>query len=253
MELWQSVLDELHGQAQRKPAWLDRPMLVRTTVTTPSVLRAFRHVNAGREYRDRIKPFNFVVSAAGAKPPAGAPEAKHFRLVAPFETDPEKWEDLEFANIHDPEAEPYGITTRDGVPRLARVDSYGYAMARYPGHPEVKSLAPDGGPVRRMTAGLLRRRPVTVGKITLIGKESTRIEERRTGELSTDDVDERLTVYNDHDEWYRDTLPKLRDRNDPIEVARRVGISVRRLRPILSGQVWPHQRHRDALTALVRE
>lgn len=245
-ELWRAVLRQLYGLDVPDAAWLDRPMVVRTTVTTPAVLRAFRHLNAGRDYRDQIKPFNFVVSAAGAKPPAGAPPSGQFRLVAPYETNPERWEELEFTNVHDPDATPYRITTRDGRPGFARVDSYRDILACYPGHPESKSLAPDGGPCRRMTEGLLQRRPVVVGKIVLIGKESTRIEERRSGELTIDDVDQRLTTYDDHDEWCRIWLPQLRER-DLRSVAEAIDMSVRRLRDIRDGKVYPQKVHRDAL------
>jgi hypothetical protein len=253
-EIWRNVLYELHGRSAHLPSWLDRPMLVRTTITSPTVHRAFRHLNADKEYRDRIKPFNFVVSAAGAKPPAGAPTSSRFRLVAPYETNADKWEALRFTNIHDPDAAPYGITTRDGRPGLARVDSYCDALARYPGHPESKSLAPDGGPCQRMTVGLLRRRPVVVGKIVLIGKESTRIEERRSGELTVDDVGERLTTYDDRDEWYRLTLPKLRAMDMDVDtMAHAIGISGRRLRDILGGRVWPHEQQRNSLLTLIED
>jgi hypothetical protein len=234
-------------------------MVVRTTVTTPAVLRAFRHLNAGRPYRDRIKPFNFVISAAGAKPPAGAPPSGQFRLVAPYRTNPEEWEKLEFTNVHDPDGTSYRITTRDGRPGLARVDSYRDVLARYPGHPESKSLAPVGGPCRRMTEGLLKRRHVVVGKIVLIGKESTRIEERRTGELTIDDIDQRLTTYDDGDEWSRIVVPQLRalyeslSRQGKSELAEQLGITLRNLRPITTGEVFPHKRHRDAVIALLKK
>ncbi len=254
VEMWRSVLSGLLGKEQQLPSWRDRPMVVRTTVTTPAVLRAFRHLNEGRSYRDQVKPFNFVICAAGAKPPAGAPVGARFRLVAPFETNAERWEELQFTNIHDPDAAPYKITTRDGRPGLARVDSYGDVLARYPGHPEAKSLAPDGGPCRRVTEGLLRRRPVEVGKIVLIGKESTRIEERRTGELTVDDTDERLTMYDDRDEWYRLTLPKLREVDMDVDtMAHAIGMSGRRLRDILGGKVWPHEQQRNSLLTLIED
>ena len=48
--------------------------MVRTTVTSPSVLRAFRHLNEGLSYAEQVKPFNLVTdSSRGAKPPAGSP------------------------------------------------------------------------------------------------------------------------------------------------------------------------------------
>ncbi len=90
---------------------------------------------------------------------------------------------------------------------MARVDTFADVLAKYETHPEAKSLGPDGEPCGRATVGLLRRRPVTVGTIVLIGKESNRLEERSRGELTVDDLDERITTYEDHDEWYRVVVP----------------------------------------------
>ncbi len=55
--------------------------------------------------------------------------------------------------------------------------------------------------------GLPQRRPVIAGEIKLIGKESNRLEDRFTGLLTIDELDERLTVYHDEDGWRRFTLP----------------------------------------------
>jgi len=85
--IWQIVLDRVHGFEPTLPAWLPRPTLVRTTVTSPAVLRAFRHHNEGKDYADQIKPFNFLLTAAGAKSPASVPPGEPFRLVASFSTD----------------------------------------------------------------------------------------------------------------------------------------------------------------------
>ena len=52
-----------------------------------------------------------------------------------------------------------------------------------------------------------------MGKIVLIGKESNRLDERSRGELTVDDVDERLTTYYGNDEWYRIMEPRLNNQN----------------------------------------
>ena len=44
----------------------------------------------------------------------------------------------------------------------------------------------------------------------LIGKESNRLEAYSRRELTVDALDERITTYEDHDEWYR-VVPKLRE------------------------------------------
>ena len=176
-----------------------------------TVLRAFRHLNEGRTYADQIKPFNFVLTAAGAKPPASVPWVSPSGWWRRLSRIPRRGRALDWIDVHHPEAGPYPITTRDGRPGMARVDTFADVLAKYETHPESKSLGPDGRPCGRGTVGLLRRRPVTVGKITLIGKESNRLEERSRGELTVDDLDERITTYDDHDEWYRVVLPRLRE------------------------------------------
>ena len=94
-------------------------------------------------------------------------------------------------------------------------------------------------------------RPVTVGRITLIGKESNRLEERSRGELTVDDLDERITTYDDHDEWYRVTLTGLRGMGSKA-VAVQLGFSERRVRDVLSGKVLPHSRNRERYESLVQ-
>ena len=119
-------------------------------------------------------------------------------------------------------------------------------LAKYETHPESKSLGPDGRCCGRATVGLLQRRPVTVGKIVLIGKESNRLEERSRGELTVGDPDERIITYDDHDEWYRVVRPQLRDIG-VRRVAQAVGMSERRIRYVLAGRALPHPRHRERL------
>ncbi len=234
------------------PSWLFRPTMVRTTVTSSSVRHAFRRLNDGRPYTEQIKPFNFLLTAAGAKAPAGVPESRPFRLVAPYEKDPDKWERGEWIDVHHPESGTYRITTRAGRPGMARVDTFRDVLAKYESHPEAKSLGPDGRPCDRTTVGLLQRRPVTVGKITLIGKESNHLEQRESGELTREDTDQWLTTYEDHDEWYRVVLPELKLKEIAV-IAGAAGLSERRVRDILTGRVLPHRSNREALRALVVE
>jgi hypothetical protein len=170
-EFWRIIVRKAHGKETVPPPWFSRPTMVRTTVTSTAVRRAFRRLNESRPYAEQIKPFDFLLTAAGAKAPAGVPEGRPFRLVAPYETEPDKWEHGEWTDVHHPESGTYQITTRDGWPGMARGDTFRDVLAKYEGHPEAKSLGPDGLPCDRATVGLLQRRPVTVGTITLIGKE----------------------------------------------------------------------------------
>lgn len=245
---WEMIISKAHGKAVDVPKWLNRPTMVRTTVTSIPVLRAFRHLNDGYPYSEQVKPFNFVITAAGAKPPAHVPMGAPFRLVAPYETDSRRWESAEWVDVHHPEAGPYRITTKDGRPGIARVDTFADVLAKYETHPESKSLGPDGEPCGRSTVGLLQRRPVTVGVIILIGKESNQLEERSRGEQTVDDVEDRLTTYNDHDEWYRVVLPRLRGIGVK-RAAEAAGMSERRMRDVLAGRALPHSGNRIALAS----
>jgi hypothetical protein len=250
-ELWRIIIRRVHGRETPPPRWLGRATMIRTTVTSSTVRRAFRRLNKGRRYADQIKPFNFLLSAAGAKPPAGRPAGRRFRLIAPYESDPAKWEKRKWIDVHHPEAGTHSITTRDGRPGLARVDTFADVLAKYETHPESKALGADAEPFGRGTVGLLRRRPVTVGTITLIGKESNRIEERSSGEMTVEDVDELVTTYKDHDEWYRIVLSRLREQGAST-VAKAADISTRRAKDLLMGRALPHPRHRLVLEELAR-
>lgn len=58
--------------------------------------------------------------------------------------------------------------------KRAVVDTFENLLYRYLQHPEAKSLAPDGGPCKADTRGLLQRAHIVAGKHRRIGKESDR-------------------------------------------------------------------------------
>jgi hypothetical protein len=238
-DVWRIIIGHAHGHEAERPAWMTRPTMAKTAISSTPVQRAFRHLNAKRSYGEQVKPFNFVLTATGARPPAGAPLSASFRLVAPFEADARRWEELSWVDVHDPEARLYGITTRDGRPGLARIDSFEDVLAQYETHPESKALGPDGCPCGRLTKGLLQRRGVVAGHIALIGKEANRLEERVSGELTVDDLSQRLTIYHDDDLWERSILPWLKTLGTRV-VAETTGVSERRVRDWLTGQSLPH-------------
>lgn len=250
-DVWRVIIGRALGREVDIPHWFNRPTMVRTTVSSTPVLQAFRHLNADTSYAEQVKPFNFMLSAVGAKPPAGVKIGSPFRLVAPYETDARKWEEMTWVDVHDPEAGPYRISTRDGRPGAARVDTFEDVVAKYESHPEAKALGPDGDPCGRMTVGLSSRRPVTVGRIVLIGKEANRLEARTSGELSVNDLDERLRIYPDDDVWRRIVLPVLQ-KLDAKKVAEIAGVSPRRARDWLKGRAVPHSRTMNAFVVFLR-
>jgi hypothetical protein len=128
------------------------------------------------------KPFNFLISPHVL--PLGHPvgvDPEHFHLVAPYTRDARQWTKLRWTDIYS--GETFAVTTRNqGLDEsTVRVQSYGDVIARYRTHPERKSLGLDGLPCGRRTVGLLRRRPVVLGDLVHIGKETNRLEEVEQG------------------------------------------------------------------------
>jgi hypothetical protein len=251
-ELWIVILRRALGLSSEEPPWFQRHTFLRSTVTSLAELRVFDTYNEGLDYQGRIKPFNFFISAAGAKPPAGLELRGSFRLVAPWESDASKWDEVDFSDAHHPALGPFRVSTRPDRPGVAKVETFADMAAKYGTHPEFKSCDAEGQPCTRVTVGLLQRRRVTVGRIVLIGKESNRLEERETGTLTREDAEQWLTTYEDHDEWYRIVLPALKLKGIAV-VACATGLSERRVRDILAGRALPHRSNRETLRALVVE
>src|SRR5262249_53419538 len=141
----------------------------------------------GSTYEESVKPFNFLNIAYVA--PFERPEdAERIVLVAPYESDPRRWVTMRWYNRYD--GTRYGITTEPTRGRATRgtvrIKTYRDVLAEYRGHPEDKSVAPDGGLCRRRTRGLLLRRPVVARSITHIGKESNRLDDLSSGLVEED-------------------------------------------------------------------
>jgi len=85
---------------------------------------------------------------------------------------------LEWANIADPhDAKKYKLITKFDHRYYGQrivVDTFENLLHRYTRHVEAKSLAPDGGPCKPSTRGLLRRAHIIAAKHRRIGKETDR-------------------------------------------------------------------------------
>jgi hypothetical protein len=146
--------------------------MMRMTVTTFNVLKSLRSWEG-------FRPFNFFllpVLSDGGFPANIDPE--RFRLVAPFESDQTKWEQLRCINIGDPnDRRTYGLTTSFTSAEYGQkpvVDTFENLFHRYMQHAEAKSLGPDGKPCKGDTRGLLGRAHIIAAKHRRIGKESDR-------------------------------------------------------------------------------
>ncbi len=249
-EPWAYLIAKALGRHPQPPAWLDRPALSRVTVSDPSLLRAFTRLNHGKPYPDQVKPFNFAL-AAHVRPfghPTGA-DPERFQLVAPYESDPRRWQQLPWVNRYD--GEPCGISTvgDHGSLGIARVATYADVLETYKVHPEAKSLGPDGEPCGPVTAGLLGQRPVRVIGVVYIGKESNKLEEVEAG--LEHEWDEVLNVYTDPKSWQR-VLTALK-RAPRSFIAQHSGISERRVTAIRQGYEEPRPKTRRALTYAATE
>jgi len=171
-EFWDCLLRIALGLKRNDPAWLKRPQMMRMAVTTQNVLKRL-HLWQG------FRPYNFFLLPilANCGYPANI-NPDYFTAVAPFESDQGEWLDSECINIADPNDErTYKITTDFRSPEYgerAVIDTFDNLLYRYLQHPEAKSLAPESGPCRPDTRGLLQRAHIIAGRHRRIGKESDR-------------------------------------------------------------------------------
>lgn len=240
------VRTALHLRVQR-PRWWDRPAVGRISITSPLVYGPFARAQASTPYADRVKPFNFLLTAQVT--PFGHPvgiDPQRFHLVQPYSTDPTRWADHPWVDIYS--GDLYRIAT--GVtldPMVVGVKTYGDVLEEYATHPEPKSGDPRGGPCTRLSTGLLTRRPVRATELVYIGKEANRLEEVDAGLIHAyEDVQ---NVYRDPDDDLADVLPVLRVAPQR-EVAAVAGVTSRTVRSWLNGHTVPPVRRRAKLVGL---
>lgn len=169
---WESILGIALGLDPKQPAWLDLPQMMRITVTSYNVLKSLHEW-------DDFRPYNFLllpILADGGLPANVDP--KRFTLVTRFESDQWKWMGLACSNISDPDDHKnYALTTSFTSPEYGQravVGTFENLLHRYIRHPEAKSLAPDGGPCKPDTRGLLQRAHILAGRHRRISKEHDR-------------------------------------------------------------------------------
>ena len=158
-------------------------------------------------------------------------------LIAPYEPDSARWLDADWSNRYS--GNSYRISTQPSGgherPGVVTIKTFRDVLAEYANHPEDKSCGPDGQPSAASSAGLLRRRPVTVEGVRHIGKESNRLEDVQAGLMQ--DVDE---VANSYDDYYTAVfLPIVVSRLRQLgirETSRRTGISVGAVSEVLVRQ-----------------
>lgn len=227
------------------------PAIGRVPITSPAALRSLAKLNRGRKYRNRIKPFDFLLSCH-VKPFGHPPDVdpEKFHLVAPYVPDPECWVDLPWIDQYS--GKQYEITTEGfhGTRGVARVKTYGEVLREYESHLGAKSADAKGKPSSKQTVGMLHRRHVRVERIIHIGKESNRLEEIEAGVIHSPE-----SVYTEYpdpsrDEWQTRILPILK--KIPISILKRFsGRSRSMLQRTIAGRTRPRKRNREQLKSIV--
>lgn len=156
-------------------------------------------------------------------------------LVAPFETDPAYWYDMDWTDIYTRNTYRITDTVDPANPDSIPVNTLWNVIDTWATNPEPKSLDPDGQVCGRDTIGLLKKRPVrtTPELVTLIGKESNHLEEAQAGLKERGDI---LNEYPDpeRDPWQRLVIPAIKQLG-PAEVARAAGVNRRTVERLVQG------------------
>jgi hypothetical protein len=227
------------------------PAVGQITVSSPAVMKPLARLNAGKQYPDQIKPFNFLLTCHVR--PLGHPpgvDPVRFHLIAPYEKDRRQW--LKENWIDQYSGKEYRITTAGahGDRRTARVKTYGDVLLEYEYHAESKCADTDGNACSKQTVGLLQRRHVRLDQIKYIGKESNSLEEVESGLIHSEQ-----SVYTEYpdqrrDEWQTKILPALKK----IQLFRLVemsGLSRRTLIDLRAGRSRPHRSNQELLASII--
>jgi hypothetical protein len=168
---WRIVRAAIAGTPNQVPleyhAAMLRPAISRYGATSPDLLRWFKGYNANRQYRDKVKPFGFLLSmsvspfasseqivdlTAGTK---RRPKARPLKPAAAYDTDHAK-------------AAASAFCRDSGEPVSPDIlKSYAETLAQYHLHPEPKFLNGSYG-----DEGTTLRRHVQMSGVFNIGKES---------------------------------------------------------------------------------
>jgi hypothetical protein len=244
---WENIICDCLGIKARRLPFEKTPAIGRVTITSPAVLKPFAQFNRRKKYRQRVKPFNFLLTSHIS--PLGHPigvDPEKFHLIAPFDTNSANWMRMDWIDQYS--GNKYKITTdRHYSSRTtARVQTFGDIYLDYAYHPEAKCADEHGKVCDRQTAGLLYRRHVRIGEIVGIGKESNRLEDVDAGLVHF--VESVYATYPDpaRDEWEKTVRPELQ--TIPLaSLIAETGLSRRMLIKARKGQARPHLRNQQLI------
>ncbi len=241
-QVWEGLAWEALGGPRFDPPWGDMPAMMKSAVTKPSLLDRFSGLNRQKTYVDRIKPFNFLLSAtvnAIDRPPSIKSNAG-FHLIAPYSRNPSEWKGLWWTDVHS--GGTYRIRTNDPSDRAGiRVQTFANVLDRFRDHPEAKSADPDGEPSHSRSIGLLGRLHVRALPPFHIGKEANLLEQQEEGILLTDPQ----AVYLG--ERGLEAISSQLQSVSIVKLAALSGVSERMLRSIRNGVRRPSAKTLDAI------
>ncbi len=220
------------------------PAVSRYAATTPTLLRWFDSYNADKPYRERVRPFGFLLNfqrdPLAPLPWPGTPSEADVcagsknnapRPVATFDLDPVVAAERCFDRV-----------TGARVPRQ-NLKTYRQALAQYHLHPEAKFADADF-----TDAGPTTRRHVRAVAVEHIGKEANRWEEQ----LYLGEDPETQIVYGaapEDRERLRGNVLRAGRRFEQRALAEAAGVSVREVGTILRGE---RRATRETLAKLAR-
>jgi hypothetical protein len=252
-QVWEGMIRRALGLPTQPLSFEHLPAIGRVTISSPAVMRPIESFNSEKQYSNQIKPFNFLLTCHVR--PFGHPigsDAERFHLIAPYESDPRRWLDLEWIDQYT--GRRYGVTTdgHHGTCETARVKTYGDVLREYEFHPESKCADADGKPSGKQTIGLLQRRHVGIEQIKNIGKESNSLEDVESGTIHSAQIV--YTEYPDprRDEWQTKIVPALK-KMSLATLERESGLSRRTLIDARTGRRRPHRRNQEILSRLCKK
>ena len=251
-DLWHQIVSAaLNGHLNRvaldyHPA-LDQPVTSRYAATSPELLRWFKRYNDGRDYRDQVKPFGFMLSLQTVFDPTGETfvdaiakrgrprKQVPIKPVAPFENELER-----------AVARAFDRQTGETV-NCDSLASYAEVLAAYHLSPENKFLNGD-----YFDSGPTARRHVRAVAVTHIGKEAHDWERQVMLRLDEEALVEYGTSREERSRWLE--LVRSFVASDGIaRAARMIGTPVSQLRSIIAETRLPANHVRQRLVRAIAD
>jgi predicted nucleic acid-binding Zn ribbon protein len=177
---WEYLIGEELGISDGEPDWFDHMAVGQLAVRSRHEEQKFHAYNADRPYRDRVRPWAFLIRAFPARDVRGLPGVPG-SLVSAYSRNADDWPDADWfspgdsmrrlwrARVGNPEAV---------IPGSVPVQTYGDYYRDFRLHPESKALGPDGQPCHPWTRGVLSPRHVRIVRHRRIGKEANRLNDQ---------------------------------------------------------------------------